>query len=153
MSAFISRVKQITNLNKKSLYNRTSPFSGDPYYANSINEKLPWPTDDTSILLNRADRLQDHIWRDGFRYAKAGVLLTDLYPLTANQPDLFQEPADQPKRQELLSLADRLNHGRRGTVTFASEGLQTSAAIAMRQDRLSPRFTTRFDEVPRARLD
>jgi DNA polymerase V len=136
-----------------SIFIRTSPFSGDPYYANSINERLPWPTDDTGVLLKRADRLLDHIWRDGFRYAKAGVMLTDLYPLTANQPDLFQESTSQPRRQELLSLVDRLNRERRGTVTFASEGQQTGAATAMRQDRLSPRFTTRFDEVPRARLD
>ncbi|WP_127556703.1 DUF4113 domain-containing protein [Saccharospirillum alexandrii] len=94
----------------------------------------------------------DHIWRDGFKYAKAGVLLTDLYPLTAWQPDLFQEAGNQPKRQELLSLVDRLNSECRGAVTFASEGTKTGRTN-MRQDRLSPRFTTRFNEVPRARLD
>ena len=135
-----------------SIFIRTSQFSGDPYYSNSISEHLPWPTDDTSVLLNRADRLLDHIWRDGFRYAKAGVLLTDLYPLTARQPDLFQETANQPKRQKLLSLVDRLNSECRGAVTFASEGTKTGPTN-MRQDRLSPRFTTRFTEVPRARLD
>ncbi|MEP4548460.1 MAG: DUF4113 domain-containing protein [Saccharospirillum sp.] len=135
-----------------SFFIRTSPFSGDPYYSNSISEKLPWPTDDTSVLLNRANRLLDHIWRDGFRYAKAGVLLTDLYPLTARQPDLFQESGNQPRRQELLSLLDRLNSECRGAVTFASEGTK-NGPTTMRQDRLSPRFTTRFTEVPRARLD
>ncbi|WP_394169157.1 DUF4113 domain-containing protein [Saccharospirillum alexandrii] len=135
-----------------SIFIRTSPFSGDPFYSNSISEQLPWPTDDTSVLLNRADRLLDHIWRDGFRYAKAGVLLTDLYPLTARQPDLFQGESNQPKRQALLSLVDRLNSECRGAITFASEGTKTGPTN-MRQDRLSPRFTTRFTEVPRARLD
>ncbi|WP_368053945.1 DUF4113 domain-containing protein [Saccharospirillum sp.] len=79
-------------------------------------------------------------------------MLTDLYPLTARQPDLFQETDTQSKRQELLSLVDRLNSECRGAVTFASEGTK-SGPNNMRQDRLSPRFTTRFNEIPRARLD
>lgn len=137
-----------------TIFMRTSPFSGDPYYANSLSERLPWPTDDTGAMTERLDTLLGAIWRDGFRYAKAGVMLTDLYPQGSQQPDLFDGSRSSEAgqgREQLLALMDSLNRQSRGQLKFASEGL-TTAKSDMRQERLSPRYTTRFDELPVARL-
>src|SRR5690606_26308008 len=62
-----------------SVFISTSPFAQEQYYSNHGSIELPVPTDDTRVFLQAAVRLLDSIWRDGHRYAKAGVMLADFY--------------------------------------------------------------------------
>ncbi len=54
-----------------STFIKTSPYAADPFYGNSIGT----PTQDTGDIINTALRYFKHIWRDGFRHQKAGVML------------------------------------------------------------------------------
>ena len=50
---------------------------------------LDYPTSDTRDIIESALRSLGTIWRQGFRYAKAGVMLGDVYPSGMTQFDLF----------------------------------------------------------------
>lgn len=128
----------------------TSPFAdGEPRYSNSATRSLPAACRDTGELIAAANRILDEIWRPGFRYMKAGVLLLDLVPEAHEQGSLFAtpKPAEAAEKQALMGTLDRLNQDMgRGVVRFAAEGLRK--AWRMRQERRSPAYTTRWDELP-----
>jgi DNA polymerase V len=129
-----------------SVFVTTNPFKAeDRQYATSYGVRLPVPSADTAILLHAAAHALDRIWREGFRYKKAGVMLLDLAPAAIVQGDLWTAP-DTLQRKSLMQTIDRLNadHGR-GVVRFASTG--TKQEWKLRCDQRSPRYTTDWNEL------
>ncbi len=83
-----SRAKQLT------VFVRTSPFSDagrDPFYSNSATAALAQPSADTRDFLHLAECLLSKIWKDGYRYAKSGVMLADFYDGNTEQFQLFND--------------------------------------------------------------
>ena len=73
-----------------TVFMRTSHFNfKEPQYANSMSYTLPDPTQDSRVFIRCAHDLVTLLWRDGFRYAKAGVMLSDFYPEGQQQLSLF----------------------------------------------------------------
>ena len=98
-------------------------------------------------------RVLKRIYRSGYRYTKAGVLCLGLVPDAEKQGCLFRpaDPEQEKKQLRLIAAVDKLNlWGGRGTVRPASMGF--SQKWQMRQDRKSPCYTTRLEDVPRASL-
>jgi DNA polymerase V len=93
------------------------------------------------------------IYKPGFELTKAGVMLLDLAPDTQLQSELiFGEPCtDSPSdgRERLMSAMDLLNERfGRSTVHVASTGLDhRTRQWAMKQERRTPAYTTRWEEV------
>jgi len=131
---------------------RTNPFRADlPQYQPSLILPLS-PTDDTRLLCQTALVGLRRIYRPGYAYQKAGVLLTELTPTARRQGELFADPAAQARSQALMTAVDRLNaHMGRGTVRLLAEGADPRRM--MRAAHRSPRYTTRLDEVPVVRSD
>lgn len=123
--------------------NRFRP--ADPQYAASHTLTLPVATADTSRLTRATVWVLDRLWRPGFAYKKAGVMLLELGPADRVQESLFTA-ADSPASRALMAVMDRINrdHGR-GTIALASAG--RTQAWALRNEHRSPRFTTRWDEL------
>ena len=86
----------------------TSPFAEGPEYSNSVSGRFMEATNDTAEIVGLALRLGARLWRDGYRYAKAGVVLTELLPETMHQPSLWGE-LDREKRAKLWRVVDSLN--------------------------------------------
>jgi len=126
----------------------TKHFGKGPHYTNSRTVTLPEPTAYTPNLISFAEACLEKIYRPGYRYRKAGVMLTAIQPKGSTQAHLF-ESADHSVNGALMDVVDEIN-GRwgRGTVFFAASG--TKQAWAMKQVQRSPRYTTRWDEVPDA---
>ncbi len=124
---------------------RTSPFRDNaPQYAKSLTIPLPTPSDDTMRLTRAALWGLRRIYRPGFEYQKAGIMLMDLVPAGVRQQDLFSAARNN---DALMKVVDRINGTwGRGTVRSAAEG--TTKAWAMKRERMSPRWTTRWEEVP-----
>ncbi len=124
--------------------NRFRP--GDPQYTNQTRVRLPVPTDDTPELAHHARVAFDRIFRPGYRYKKVGIWLSDLVVASAVQQHLF-DPDPQPLRPHLMQVIDRINtqYGK-GTLRTASVGFRRSQ-WKLRQQRLSPCYTTRLNEV------
>jgi DNA polymerase V len=132
-----------------SIFFRTSPFSeSEPYYCNQISAKLPRPTDDTRELLHHVTGLLPHIWRDGFRYQKGGVILGSFTPRDHHQVDLFDNPDATERR--LMAVIDEINLRGLGHVGFAAKGVDASEWM-MKREHLSPRYTTSWEDLPIAR--
>lgn len=131
-----------------SAFVKTSPFAlNEPYYGNSTSVKLLTPTQDSRDIITAATKCLDAIWRDGHRYQKAGVMLGDFYSQGVAQLNLFDDNAPRQNSEKLMEVLDHLNaKDGRGTLYFAGQGIQT--AWQMKREMLSPRYTTRFSDLP-----
>ena len=124
-----------------------------PQYFPAAGRELLSPTAFTPELVGEAMRILEGIFRLGFQYTKAGVLCLGLVADEERQGSLLQ-PVDREterKQKRLMAAADQLNlwYGR-GTVRPATAGMHQG--WQMRQGRLSPRYTTRLADVPKAGL-
>ncbi len=123
------------------------------YGSWSKETKLPVPTADTGTLANGLVALLREIYRPRQLYHRAGVLLYDFVPEYHLQADLFGQTDVQhhEKVHRAMRAVDTINarFGRR-RIHFAAEGLGTS--WEPRHHTRSPRYVSRWDELPTARI-
>ena len=118
-----------------------------PQYANSVSANLPTPTAEPGEVTAHARRLLPRIYRPGYGYKKAGVMLTDLSRQGDRPVDLFAS-VDRSKRSELMKAHDVINDRfGRGTVGVASALGAVDAPWRMKRQHLSRRYTTCWDEL------
>lgn len=123
----------------------TSPFKPNFHSASDI-ARLPYPTDDTRVLIKTARRLAESLYRDGHAYLKAGVGLVEIAHKRTHQLDLFH-PGQTIKSDGLMKAIDSINNTNgKGTIFFAAQGV--SKPWHMRQQFTSPQYTTRWREIP-----
>jgi len=138
---------------------RTSPFRAhDRPYARSITLPLRLPSADTLGITGAALRGLEAIFKPGFNYAKAGVMLLDVQAHAHGQGELDlgdSARATEARNGRLMAALDRLNdrHGR-GTLKLGSALVEAKGQAAapasrwvMKQERRSPRYTTRWGEL------
>ena len=104
---------------------QTNLFREDlPQYMPSLAVPLPYPTND-SLEVNRwANYLCQSIFKPGYQYKKAGVMLSEISPVTHRQGDLL-EPERATNGKLMLAL-DTLNQRfGRGTVKVSTQGAYT----------------------------
>ena len=127
--------------------NRFKP--DDPQHNAARPCHLAVATADTGRLIAAAMKVLAIIWRPGFRYKKAGVLLDALCPADTVQGAIFDRP-DTPENKALMAAVDALNHKfGRDTLTWASSAPRR--AWKLRSEMLSPRYTTQWDDVLKVR--
>lgn len=121
------------------------------YYFGHAEARLPSQSNYTPALLELARRCLERAYRPGLAYHWAGVMVTRLVPETVIQLDLFEAPPAGPRERAFIDAADAVNReqGRR-SVFFAAAG--TSQAWQTRQQMRSPRYTTSWADLPRARV-
>lgn len=128
---------------------RTSPFKDkQPSYENGLTIKLPMQTDNTVLLTKAALWGLRKIYRSGYRYQKAGVMLSDLVFRKNRQDDLFGLASidSDSRSNKLMNAIDQVNARMgRGTIRLASEGFKQS--WRMKQVNRSPNYTTNWDEL------
>lgn len=96
-------------------YVRGDHFREDlPFYSNSCQLQLATPTSDTMTIVRQALVAFNNIWRDGFGYRKAGVMVLDIQHGGAIQLNVF-DPEDHGKLRRLMTSIDGINnlYGRR----------------------------------------
>lgn len=130
-----------------SVFMRTSPFSNEPYYSNTATQSLILATQDTRDIVAAAQKALESIWRQGYRYKNAGIMLND-FVNRAGQMDLFDDTPPWANSEQLMRVVDRINHTGMGKVWFAGQGI--NKGWQMKRDMLSPRWTTNWNELPTA---
>ncbi len=117
----------------------------DQQYQGGITLQLSIPSNNTTILIREARRAFETIYKEGFNYKKVGVMMLDLVPENVAQSNLF-ESAASPKNKLLMESLDQII-ARFGNskLQFAVQGFKKE--WAMRQLRLSPRYTTRLTDI------
>ncbi|RMQ45841.1 DNA polymerase V subunit UmuC [Pseudomonas cichorii] len=125
---------------------RTGMFNeGEAKYANGALVELPYPTNDVRLMTRLAVDAVDRIFRPGFRYSKAEVLLIDIRRPGEFSDDLFAQvqPAASNK---VMGVLDQIN-GRWGKGTLRVASVPANPGWAMRQEMMSQRFTTNIDHL------
>jgi DNA polymerase V len=123
-------------------------YEEEGYYGNQAHLVLPQPSSYTPTLLNYANQGLNKIFRSGFAYKKAGVLLGGLVSATNYQQNLFvkQDPEKDARQAAAMALLDQANQkfGYK-ILQFASEGIDRP--WKMQQDNLSSCFTTQWSQL------
>lgn len=128
-----------------SVFIATGRHGEDAQYYNTASMSCEYPTSDARDILGFAMRGFDAIWKEGYRYAKAGIMLGDFYQSGVAQLDMFSENQPRPNAEALMGALDTINKSGLGKVWFASQG--TDNVWKMKRGMLSPRYTTCFDEL------
>lgn len=126
---------------------QTNPFNPkEPQYQRSMTLPLPEATADTRVLVSWALKVLRRIYRPGFAYQKAGVMLSELRPRSMAQASLFVDP-ETVRGKRLMSALDDINkRWGRGTLRTAAEGIEKP--WQMKRQRLSPSYTTDWEGLP-----
>ena len=136
---------QKTVCNSVLVFIRTNSHSNNSQqYSRSIVVKLPYPTNSSIEISKFALHGLQQIFKNGYQYKKAGVVVMDIIPENNIQISLFNN--SNPKHKGLMSTIDKLNNSiGRNKIKLASQSLDRT--WKMKQERLSPRYTTNINEI------
>ena len=134
---------QASMTNSLVIFAHSSPHE-DKFYKRSYLFEFSVPTYDTRVLANAVSQVLPYIFSPGVRFYKAGIGAVDLVSERFNQGDLFSASQDNPT---LMKSMDKINQQfGKGTLRLASE--QASKQWIMKRAFLSPRYTTRWRDIP-----
>ncbi|MDX5347096.1 MAG: Y-family DNA polymerase [Hymenobacteraceae bacterium] len=124
----------------------TNQFANDPQYYNSQTIALPVASNSTLELVQYASLAIKRMYKDGYRYKKSGVIVSELRPENQVQRSLL-DVIDRDKHQHLMQALDKLNsrYGKDQIIT-AAQG--TTRPWHMKSAMLSPCYTTRLSDLP-----
>ena len=129
----------------------TNPFRNDlPQYQINKVVKFNVPTNDTGEILDYIVPMLKQLYRKGYQYKKAGVIVSGIIPSSAVQYNLF-DTHNRNKRSHLLKTIDNINKRMgRDLVRFAIQGYKKSWLL--KQQRLSPCYTTRWSDLLKIKM-
>lgn len=139
--------EQRTCAGQLTVFIQTNSFKPEePQYAKNAVQRLPVATNNSEELIKCAMAILAAIYREGYRYKKAGVLVGEIVPWDGVQGSLF-DGVDRVKEGRLMETVDFLN-ARFGanTVRIARQGCGASR-WKLRQEKLSPAYTTRWSDI------
>jgi len=130
---------------------RTNSFSKkNKQYSAGIMSGFNNPCSDTGYILNIVKKNLSQIYKEGYLYHKGGVMLVDLVPDNVHQRNLF-ERYDYQRSDSRMSAVDGINRKfGPGTIFYAAAGLKKDGDWQSRTHHLSPRYTTKWGELPHA---
>ena len=155
--------KQHSLASEVMVFIRTSPFRQDAQYSRSVVVPLVRPAADTGAIVQAAVLGLRAIYQEGFKYAKAGVMLLELQPDSVRQGELDWGDTDKGSdtasltqaddKSRLMGALDSINQRfGKGTMKMASAGLEGDRrAWSMKQERRTPAYTTCWADIPVAR--
>ena len=136
----------------------TNAFREDlPQYWNFQEQRLITPTSSSITIIQTANEVLKKIYRQGYQYKKAGVIVMGIGPDSPIQQDLFDINAEQfQKMKRLDEVVDRINRMQGSeTIVLGSQqytrkdgkGKADVFANAIKHDFRSPSPTTRWSDV------
>lgn len=129
-----------------TVFLHTNPFAENtPQYSNQVVIKLPVPTNDTSELIRYATDGLKSIYAEGYRFKKAGVVVSEIVPERPLQANMF-DTRNREKFKKVMSVMDKLNasYGRQ-KVKIAAQGFDRSWKL--KNEKLSPCYTTNLKDI------
>lgn len=119
-----------------------------PQHYESRLVKLSVPTDSTLELTKYASGLLRQIYRKGYAYKRAGVILSDISSKKGTQRDMF-DTTDRDKHDRLMKTVDGLNASfGRHKIVPAAAGMKF---FKMNREHLSKKFTTDWENIIRVK--
>ena len=134
-----------------TIFIRTSPFDKNrKYYSNSITIELPVATNNSIELVKTAISGLGKIYKYGYFYQKAGVILSKLRDASEKELNLLA-PILENKSQPLMRAIDFTNakYGR-NAISIAQAGISND--WKMRREHSSRIDTASFDFLPKINI-
>lgn len=152
VATYVSRAaekarKQCSAVITMYVYIRTSRFA-EHRFSDGIAITLPAPTSYTPDLITHALKGVERIFKPGYAYKKAGVILTQLLDQRNLQEQIFNAHNAEKRFEQTQTMrtVDAVNHKwGRDTLNFAACGQKR--LWAMKAGNRSPRFTTTWHEL------
>jgi len=139
-----------------TVYLMTNAYAGGEQYFNQMSAEVSSPSAYLPEITAVANELLKKIYRPNYKYRKVMIALTGLTNETHPQLDLFDDHRNIVKLNEpLMKTFDKINdrYGR-GTIKLAC-GLTGNKPAdnktdpwLLKRDYLSPRYTTKIEEIP-----
>lgn len=138
--------KQNTVASVLQVFIHTNPFrEQDPQYFNSKSIILTTPTNVSFELVKAAMTGLKIIYRKGYNYKKAGVMVTGIVPEQSVQLNMFEYPKFA-KNKSVMQSVDKVNRAMgRDTVRLSVMGFDRTWKL--RQEKKSPCYTTRWSDL------
>ena len=137
--------KQKSFCNVLMVFIHTNGFQKDkPQYNRNIVVKLPYSTNSSITISKYALKGLKAIYKEGFQYKKAGVMVMGIVPEPDKQLNLFFN--EDPRHKELMRTIDRINTNL-GIKKIKLGSQDLGRTWKMRQEKLSKRYTTHWDEL------
>ena len=136
----------------------TNAFREDlPQYWNFQEMRLITPSSSTITIVKAANEVLQNLYRQGYHYKKAGVIVMGIGPNSPIQQDMFDTNAEQfEKMKRLDAVIDRINKVN-GTETIVlgsqqytqkdGKGKANVFANAIKHDFKSKNPTTRWSDI------
>lgn len=137
--------KQKSCCNSMMVFIHTNGYRADlPQYSRNILIELPFATNSALELSKFALSGLKKIFRSGYLYKKAGVMVMDLTPEDSRQMGFFEQ--HNPRHIPLMKALDNINQ------TYGQQKIRLAAQSPgkiwkMNQFNLSPRYTTRLSDI------
>ncbi|MFH0918867.1 MAG: Y-family DNA polymerase [Fibrobacterota bacterium] len=143
--------KQASAANMITVFLETNRFKeNEPQYFPYKVMSLPESTNVSTKLIQYALQGLQAVFRTGYRYKKAGVMVSGIIPANEAQLNLFQV-TDHEKQKALMNAVDTINRTMgRDKVRVASQGFDRKWRL--RQKKLSPCCTTQWAELLTVRV-
>ena len=130
-----------------SVFVRTSPFNKNkPQHTGMKTIELFTSTNDTRDILIAAKKGLLPIFRSGYDYAKAGIILNRFSDEQTRQYSLFKDPNEPKEDTKLMKYIDQMN-AYETQIYYASQN--TKRWSPMKQNMTSPKYTTNWYELPK----
>jgi len=137
---------QKSTANVVMVFVHTNPFAtNQAQYYNQAIIQLPVSSNDSAELINYAIRGLKSIFRDGYQYKKAGVIVSEISPERPLQTDMF-DTRNRTKYHEVMGVIDQLNtsYGRQ-KVKIAAQGFDRKWKL--KNEKLSPCYSTNIKDI------
>lgn len=129
----------------------TNGFKAQAQYYQSHLITMSVATNDTAEMITCCHQALKKIYKEGYAFKRAGVIVSDLIRETDALPDLFDEK-DRVKQRRLLNVVDEITK-KNGTdkIRIAAQG--TGKARMSKREYTSRRFTTNLNEIIEVKTD
>ena len=131
-----------------SVFVRTSPFNKNkPQHTGMKTIELFTPTSDTRDILTATKKGLLPIFRSGYDYAKAGIILNKFSNEQTRQYSFFKDPNEPKENTRFMKYIDQMN-AYETQIYYASQN--TKKWSPMKQNMTSPKYTTDWYDLPKA---
>ncbi|MBS7334552.1 MAG: Y-family DNA polymerase [Weeksellaceae bacterium] len=136
--------KQNSNANLISIFIQTNPQKETLQYRRTVVLKLPFATNSSITLAKYAIKGLEQIYKDGFAYKRAGVVVSGITDANHKQLNLFND--ENSRHSQLMKTIDGLNRKiGQHKIKLAAQDLERT--WKMRQEHLSKNYTTDINQI------
>jgi len=137
--------KQNSSCNLVTVFIQTNNFDRNkPQYYRTISVHLPYESNSSITLSKFAIKAFEQIYKDGYEYKKAGVVVSGIVSSDQKQLSLFEE--ENPNHPDLMKVIDLLNK-KFGAAKIKLASQDLNKTWKMRQNNLSPCYTTKWKDL------